>query len=82
MNEQQWNAFQNFINIFALGIGLENLQENRAQSRYNDVYAANDKQAEYLLGEIKALFAEQNAMLERIIAKMEKSNDENIQQDN
>lgn len=70
MNEQQWNAFQNFINIFALGIGLENLSENRAQSRYNDVHAANDKQAEYLLGEIKALFDEQNAMLKQIIEHM------------
>lgn len=65
MNEQQQYFFSNAINLLALALGIENLQENRAQSQYNDVHAANDQQAEYLLGEIKALFAEQNEILEK-----------------
>lgn len=65
MNEQQQQAFFNGINLLAFALGYENLMENRAQSRYNDVQAANDRQAEYLLSEIKMLFIEQNRRFER-----------------
>lgn len=61
MNEEQ---LSNLVNAVALGIGILNLQENRAQSQYNDVHAANDKQAEFLLGEISKMIDEQNKRLE------------------
>lgn len=47
------------------------MQENRLQSAQNDVQAANDKQAHYLLQEINRRFDEQNRMLERLIELME-----------
>lgn len=40
------------------------MQENRLQSAQNDVQAANDRQAEYLLNEINRRFDEQNKILE------------------
>lgn len=63
MNEQQQNNFSNLINLLSLALGIENLQENRAQSKHNDVQAANDAQAEYLLSEINRRFDEQNEIL-------------------
>ena len=47
--------------------GYENLIENRQQSRQNDVAAANDAQAEYLLHELNRKFEEQNRMLTKIL---------------
>ena len=44
--------FINSINIFSFIIGLKNLEENREQSKHNDVQAANDRQAEFLLSDI------------------------------
>lgn len=52
--------YGNAIDTLALFIGLQNLMENRQQSAQNDVQAANDKQAEYLLAEIKKLTDAQN----------------------
>lgn len=49
------------MNILSLILGIENLQENRAQSAYNDVHAANDKQ----LQEIQKMIDEQNQRLEK-----------------
>lgn len=72
MNEQQQFYFSSVINLLALALGIENLQENRAQSAYNDVRSANDEQAEYLLGEIKSLFEEQNRILEKQNEMLEK----------
>lgn len=72
MNEQQQYYFSNAINLFALALGFENLQENRMQSQFNDVHAANDKQAEYLLGEIHKRFDEQNAILREQNEKIDK----------
>lgn len=64
----------NLINILSFMVGIENLSENRIQSKQNDVQSANDRQAEYLLNEINRRFdeqnkilAEQNRMLERLI---------------
>lgn len=61
----------NAVDILALFIGLENLFENRQQSAQNDVFKANDAQAEYLLAELNTKFDEQNAMLRRIIDLLE-----------
>lgn len=68
MNENQNTA--NLIDIIALVIGLQNLYENRQQSAQNDVQAANDTQAEYLLNEINRRFDEQNRILEKLIEKL------------
>lgn len=56
--------FGDLINILALLIGLENLNENREQTAYNDVHEANKSQAEYLLLQVKSEFEKQNEMLE------------------
>lgn len=75
MNSQyqgQNNELINLINILSLVVGLQNMQENRLQSAQNDVQAANDKQAHYLLQEINRRFDEQNKILERLIELMEK----------
>lgn len=56
--------FFDMLNILSLMIGYENLQENREQSRHNDVQIANNAQAEYLLNEINKRFDEQNKILE------------------
>lgn len=73
------NELINLINVLSFVIGYSNLQENRLQSAQNDVQAANDRQAEYLLNEINRRFdeqnkilEEQNSMLERMIELMEK----------
>lgn len=66
------NNFWNVLNLASLMVGLQNLNENREQSEHNDVEAANSKQAEYLLGEIRRLFEEQNRTLAKIFAALEK----------
>ncbi len=50
--------------VISVLLGMQNLSENRQQSAHNDVQIANDKQAEYLLREIKQQFEEQNKVLE------------------
>ena len=77
--QDQNNELINLINILSFVVGLQNVQENRLQSVQNDVQAANDKQAKYLLNEINRKFneqnkilEEQNRMLERLIELMEK----------
>lgn len=49
--------------IISLYLAYENLLENRAQSRHNDVQVANDQQANYILEELGRKFDEQNVML-------------------
>ena len=63
MNNRE-DAFFNAINVAAFILGYENFQQNIAQSAYNDVHAANDKQAKFLLQELDNRFKEQNAILE------------------
>ena len=77
--DNQNNELINLINILSFVVGLENMRENQLQSSHNDVQAANDRQAEYLLNEINRRFDEQNKilekqnmMLERLIELMEK----------
>ena len=60
------------LTVLSFLLGYENLMENREQSRQNDVSAANDKQAEYLLEELGRKFDEQNAMLRKILEALGK----------
>lgn len=60
------------INLLSFVIGIENLQENREQSKHNDVQMANDKQAKFLLEEISKKFEEQNTILREILNKLNK----------
>lgn len=64
-NNYDNNALLNAINVLSMVIGLKNLEENREQSRHNDVKAANDQQAEYLLQDIHLQFEKQNDILEK-----------------
>lgn len=60
------------LTVASFLLGYENLMENRQQSAQNDVAAANDKQAEYLLRELSDRFEEQNAMLKEILEAVKK----------
>ena len=70
-NQKPQNQMEFLLSAFSLILGYQNLLENRAQSAQNDVQSANDKQAQYLLQELKTMFEEQNAMLKEIIAKLD-----------
>ena len=59
------------ISVASFLLGLENLQENRDQSAQNDVNAANDKQASYLLEEIGKRLDSQDRTLEAIMHKLD-----------
>ena len=59
------------LGIASFLLGLENLYENRQQSAQNDVGAANDKQASYLLEEIGKRLDSQDRTLEAIVSKLE-----------
>lgn len=69
--------FSDLIGVLSLYLGIRNLTENEQQSdaqlkllRDNDVRAANDKQAQYLLGELGRKFEEQNKILKEILEKV------------
>lgn len=66
--------FADLLAIYSIYLGSRNLIENEQQSdaqlkilKQNDVGAANDKQASYLLEELGRKFDEQNAMLKQIL---------------
>lgn len=65
MSQQFDDDIINLLNILSFVVGMQNLQENREQSEHNDVQAANDKQAKFLLSEINRRFEEQNKILEK-----------------
>lgn len=65
------NNFEQFLSLFSVILGYENLIENREQSRQNDVQSANDKQAEYLLEELSKKFDEQKLLLKEIKESIE-----------
>lgn len=67
MFNQNENYFMNAVDILALLIGLQNLLENRTQSAQNDVNAANEREARYLLDEIGKRLDAQDAMLHEIL---------------
>ena len=60
------------LNMASFLLGVENLMENRQQSAQNDVGAANDKQASFLLSEIGKRLDKQDETLERILEKLER----------
>ena len=62
MNNNNQN-YSDLLNVLSLILAVENLKQNEAQSQYNDVHKANDKQAELLLKEINEKFEEQNIIL-------------------
>lgn len=71
--------FADALAILSLYLGVRNLSENEAQSdaqlkilRQNDVGAANDRQASYLLEELGRKFDEQNTMLKEILEAVKK----------
>lgn len=77
MNNQL--SFADLLAIYSIYLGSRNLVENEQQSeqqmqilRQNDVGAANDKQAAYLLQELGRKFDEQNAILKKILEAVTK----------
>lgn len=65
-----FNQNQNFMNavdVVALLIGIMNLLENRQQSAQNDVNAANEREARYLLDELGKRLDTQDAMIKEIL---------------
>jgi len=71
--------FADALAILSLYLGVRNLTENGQQSdaqlkilRQNDVGAANDRQAAYLLEELGRKFDEQNTMLKQILEAVKK----------
>ena len=75
-NGQNGYGFFDILNLASLMVGVANLNENRQQSAHNDVEAANNRQAEFLLGEIEKRFAEQNELLRKILEILEGANNE------
>lgn len=71
-NQQQQDNFMDAINIVALIVGLSNLFENREQSAQNDVNAANEKEARYILDQIGKRLDEQDSMLKEILLRLDK----------
>ena len=73
--------FADALAILSLYLGVRNLTENGQQSdaqlkilRQNDVGAANDRQAAYLLEELGRKFDEQNTMLKEILEAVKNGN--------
>ena len=66
MNENSFKGLD-ILTVASFLFGYKNLVENRRQSAQNDVSAANDKQAKYLLEELGRKFNEQNEMLREIL---------------
>ena len=82
MNNPNNSNFLDILNLASLLVGIQNLNENRQQSAHNDIQAENQRQAEFLLGEItrqfadiKRLFAEQNKTLGQIVQALQKLNE-------
>lgn len=72
-------GFADLLAVLSLYLGLRNLTENEQQSdaqlkilRQNDIGAANDRQAAYLLEELERKFDEQNTMLKQILEAVKK----------
>lgn len=65
-DRQQFDALD-IISVLSFFLAYKNLMENREQSAHNDVSAANDKQARFLLEELGRKFEEQNQMLREIL---------------
>lgn len=66
MGERQFTLLD-AISVISFCLGYENFMENRQQSAQNDVSAANEKQARYLIEQLGQRFEEQNEMLREIL---------------
>ena len=66
--------YSDLLNALSLILAVENLNENRQQSQYNDVHKANDEQAELLLKEINDKFAEQDETINEILKICKENN--------
>lgn len=73
--------FADLMGIISLYLGIRNLTENEQQSdqqlrilKQNDVNAANDRQASYILQELDRKFEEQNKMLKEILEVIKNEN--------
>lgn len=74
MFNQQNQNFMDAVNIVALLIGVENMLENRTQTAQNDVNAANEREARYLLDELGKRLDRQDAMLKEILEVVKHEN--------
>ena len=72
MTEQENFDFIDVISILSFIIGYQNLVENRQQSAHNDISAANDAQAEYMLSRIESRLDKQDALLNQILEELRK----------
>lgn len=59
-----------FLQLFSIYLGYQNLIENREQSAHNDIEKANQEQAEFLLNKFSEQFEEQNKLLYKILDKL------------
>ena len=66
--------YSDLLNALSLILAVENLKQNEAQSQYNDVHKANDKQAELLLEKINKRFAEQDETINEILKICKENN--------
>lgn len=67
MGEQRQFDALDMLSLLSFFLGYENLLENRQQSAQNDVSAANEKQAKFLLEELGRNFEELKVMLREIL---------------
>lgn len=74
MNRREFD-FMDAISILSLALGYENLLENRQQSAQNDIGAANDAQAKFMLEEINRRFEDQNKVLVEIQQRLQSLED-------
>lgn len=74
MNQREFD-FMDVISILSLALGYENLLENRQQSAQNDIGAANDAQAKFMLEEINGRFEDQNKVLVEIQQRLQSLED-------
>ena len=74
MNQREFD-FTDMISILSLALGYENLLENRQQSAQNDIGAANDAQAKFMLEEINGRFEDQNKVLVEIQQRLQSLED-------
>ena len=80
-NQRQFDAID-IISVLSFMLGYQNLQENRQQSAHNDVSAANDRQAKFLLEELGWKFEEQNSMLREILEVIKREKPDREKQGN
>lgn len=73
MNNNNQN-YSDLLNALSLILAVENLNENRQQSQYNDVHRANDEQAELILNNINKRFAEQDETINEILKICKENN--------